>query len=340
MDTNEKKDRLQKQKDVVMSNSAANNIKKFLAKNSEICDKARNYYYDYEDNPERFHNMLDVVSDEQLQELLSNITILVLTANPIENGVFIHWLYDKSGTPIATFHVNGVYYHICNILNKTIVHVHQYRTGEEFTRCTLNKIRKVICPKYVFMLGICYGLGDMTLYPIGTVFASNSIKSYRINFREEFNTGDVIFQAEEEYYIQPNKVLIDFVQGCLMHKQTRSILPDLPNIIIARALVGQFLSSNCLMDHRIVKNAILEQVGTITKPLGGEMEGAGIIKSYLVEEEGFVNWMLIKSICDWGEKKNSLEEDPSENKKIKESLQAFAMSNTCGAFENILKDLH
>lgn len=327
---------LQRQKDDKESKNAAENIKSFIKKNDSICNMAREYYYDYKENYERFHELQQSDSEEQLQQYLNNTTVLVLTANPIENGVFIHWLYDKSGSPVVTFQINSIYYHICNILNTTIVHVHTYKTGEEPTRQTLNHVRRVFRPDYVFMLGICYGLSDMRRYPIGSVFASESIKSYRLNFREDFDSDDVRFQAEEEYSEKPNRSLIDLVRGCWMHRQTYSILPDLPCIQIARTEVGMFLSSNCLMDSRKVKNAVLQQVGTMTKPLGGEMEAAGILKSYLVEEDGFVNWMIIKSICDWGEKKNSVEKDPKKSEEIKDSLQAFAMSNTCGAFENIL----
>ena len=70
--------------------------------------------------------------------------------------------------------------------------------------------------------------------------------------------------------------------------------------------------------------------------LGGEMEGAGILKSYIVENEGFDKWIIIKSICDWGEKKNALSDDPVESERIKDSLQAFAMANSCGVFDELL----
>ena len=60
------------------------------------------------------------------------------------------------------------------------------------------------------------------------------------------------------------------------------------------------------------------------------------MKSYYVQEDGFKQWMIVKSICDWGEKKNALSPDKDTNSRIKDSIQAFAMTNTCGAFEEII----
>ena len=327
---------LQGQEDVKKIKNAVDNIKDFISNNDDICSRALNYYYDYNDNYEKYLDKPVRISAEQLKQYVNYSSVLVLTANPIENGVFLHWLYDKTRAPLITLQINGLYYHVCNTNSISIVHVHTNKTGEEFTRRTLNRVRRVFRPDYIFMLGICYGFTDMRRYPIGSVFASDSIRSYRLNFREKYGSDEVIFQAEEEYNKSPSEDLIQLIQGCLNHKQTRNILPNLPSVHIARTEVGKFLSSNCLMDSRKVKKAVLDQFGTMTKPLGGEMEGAGILKSYLVEEDGFVDWMVIKSICDWGEKKNSIVSDPIESERIKNSLQAFAMTNTCGAFENIL----
>ena len=101
--------------------------------------------------------------------------------------------------------------------------------------------------------------------------------------------------------------------------------------------MGRFLSSNSLVSSRKVKQAVMKQYASRKpKPLGGEMEGAGLLNSNMVEEDGFSNWLIIKSVCDWGEKKNMLDKDDAQKSdEIKDSLQAFAMSNTCGAFENI-----
>ena len=327
---------LQRQEDGKKQKNAVENIKDFISNNDDICNRALNYYNDYITNYERYLDKPVRISAEQLKQYIKNTSVLVLTATSIENGVFLHWLYDKSSAPLITLQIDGLYYHVCNTSTISIVHVHTEKTGEEFTRRTLNRVRRVFRPDYIFMLGICFGFTDMRRYPIGSVFASDSIRSYRLNFREEYGSDEVVFQAEEEYYKSPSDNLIQLIQGCWRHRQTRSILPNLPRVHIARTEVGKFLSSNCLMDSRKVKNAVLDQFGTMTKPLGGEMEGAGILKSYLVEEDGFADWMVIKSICDWGEKKNSIVSDPNESERIKKSLQAFAMSNTCGAFENIL----
>ena len=318
---------------------AAENIKAFLSDNKPFCDRALVYYNAYKTNVNKYVSRPHRVSADSFKNYLKPTNILVLTANPIEKGVFLHWMSDKMNAPLETLQINYHYYNIGYIDENLIVHANTGKTGEEYTRRALNNVRKIFTPDYMFMLGICYGLADMRKYPIGSVFASDDITAFRINFRDKADSDDITFEAEEESFKNksPDEDLVEAVKGCWTSMQTKSIFSDSNSIHIVRTEVGKFLSSNSLMDSRKVKAAVLEQCGASKpKPLGGEMEGAGILKSYFVEEDGFNKWMVIKSICDWGEKKNSIHSNPAESERIKDSLQAFAMSNTCGAFENIL----
>jgi len=109
-------------------------------------------------------------------------------------------------------------------------------------------------------------------------------------------------------------------------------------------MYGKIVSANSLMSCKIVKDAIIgklkKNVRGEKQLIGGEMEACGIFKSnYKTDDNSeFDRWIIIKSICDWGESKNSLVEDKNENSHIKDSLQAYAMMNSCKLFIFLTKN--
>lgn len=327
---------LQKQKERQAAEEASENITQFYNNWKEICDRAYMYYKEFEENVNDFIDKPIVKSKEDFVRLLSDTIVLVITANPIEEAVFLRWLNHTTGSILESYIIGSTAMVIGRIDEKTIIHIHPKRTGEEYTRVILNEVTKVFKPTYIFMLGICYGL-DMKRYKVGSVFASDSIITFRLNFRDEIGTNRTIYQAEDEYERSPDENLVNRIHFKLRYSDIYSILSDKNHPVIAKTRVGRFLSSNSLMSSKRVKTAIMEQYSVRKpEPLGGEMEGAGILKSYYVQEDGFKKWMIVKSICDWGEKKNALSPDKDTNSRIKDSIQAFAMTNTCGAFEEII----
>ena len=330
---------LQKQEEKKKAKDARDNIIHFYHDHEQICKKAYDYYKELDNQKEQYVDLNRcVISEEDFKDLLCPVIILVLTANPIEEAVFLHWLYDQTAKPIKGYMVNTLCLTIAQTdNNQTIVHANTQKTGEKETRIVLNKICKVIQPTYCFMLGICYGL-DMGKYSIGSVLISDSISSFRLNFRDELDSDETIFEAEDEYDEKPDSDLVRTLRQFFAYISVRSILSDDANPTTAQSAMGKFLSSNSLMSSKRVKQAVMKQYSSRKpKPLGGEMEGAGMLQSYLVEEKGFSNWIIMKSICDWVEKKNALDPVDSRNQLIKDSIQAFAMTNTCGAFSSIMR---
>ena len=331
---------LKREKEKQNSNKALDNIKKFYKDNEEICKEAYDYFQEFENNESEYILQPQFISQEEFKALLHPITILVITINPIENAVFLHWLKDRQKSPLVRYMVcrqSCIVSQLDN--NRTIIHVHPHTTGENETRRVLNRVNKFFTPSYLIMLGICYGF-NMESYSIGSVFLSDSIITFRLNFRDEINSDETRFEAEDEYDKAPDGNLIDAIKDYTVSMVVQSILNKRIISKTKKIEIGRFLSCNSLVSSRKVKQAVMDQYANRKpKPLGGEMEGAGILKSYMVEESNFTNWLILKSICDWGEKKNGLHPDPVINAEMKDSLQAFAMTNTCGAFEIISKVL-
>ena len=317
---------------------AAENIREFLSKNGPICSRALLYYEGFKKHRGQYVSFSVRGTADELKKALKQTTILVITANPIEEGVFLRWLAEKNGCPLSNIRIDG--YNYCFSTNyddtRTIIHVRTKKTGEEYARRLLNNARKVFRPNYILMLGICYGLSDMRKFPIGTVFLSDSITSFRLNFRDCVDSDEITFEAEDEFDEKLDEDFVSYANDRIINEQTFSIVSETDDPYIVRTEMGKFLSCNSLMDSSRVKRAVLEQYSKRKpKPLGGEMEGAGFFKSSFFEEDGFDKWMIIKSICDWGEKKNSIDPDPEKSERIKDSLQAFAMCNTCATFSRI-----
>ena len=328
------------------SESARENILEFYNNNKDICEEAYQYYKEYEGNITKYVNEpIHLTTDKFLQQLKSK-KILVLTANPIERGVLIHWLSEKKGSPLETYMVGRYSYNIYNGVNAyttepkeySIIHVSPGITGDDSTRRVINSTCKIFQPDCIISLGICYGF-NYNKYFIGHVFLSESLTVFRVNYRD--GVGEAIkLETETEFEKQPADNLVQSIRERIMYIMAQNFLSDEKQPIYAPMKLGKFLSINSLMSNKNAKQALLEQYGkTKPVPLGGEMEGPGILKSDIVQENGYSKWLIVKGICDWGEAKNDLDPDEHQSDEIKDSLQAFAMTNTCSVFDKILVDL-
>lgn len=337
---------LKKEESESKSKTALDNILQFYKENKAICDKAYQYYTKYNDDKSKYVNEPTRLTATAFQERIKGQKILILTANPIERGVLIHWLSEKSGAPLDSYIVNNYSYNVCDIVIQTtgktekfhIIHLDPGRTGEEFTRSAVNSACKLFQPNYIVALGVCYGFYSKK-YTIGNVFISDSVSVFRINFKDT-EDGTIGIEPECEFEKQPTHNLVQCINSRIMYTMIPNILSKKEKPVYAQPKLGKLLSINSLVSNATAKQALIKQYETIRpKPLGGEMEGAGILKSDIVQEDDFLNWLIVKSICDWGEMKNRLSSDTEENERIKDTIQAFAMTNTCSVFNTILVDL-
>lgn len=322
------------------SNDATENVLNFYNNNKIICDLAFDYYNNFENNKYLFVKEPRTITMSEFQNNLSEKNILVITVNSIERGIFLRWLSEKKHKPLDTLSIDGLSFNVYYLSDdKMIIHISPNDIGEEYTRRVINKICRLFRPDYICMLGVCYGF-DMNRYSIGTVFVSDSIQPFTINYRDDNCLDNVSYEIQEGLLGRPSEYIINLVNNRITYTMMYNILSVSDNPIVAKAYLGKILSNNSIMSSKIVKEAVMDSYRyRRPKPLGGEMEGYGILKSDIVLDNNFNNWIMIKSVCDWGEGKNLLSENVSINNRIKDSIQAFAMTNTCGVFENVCVDL-
>lgn len=312
--------------------AAIENVKKFYTENEDYIALCYKYYLQYELEKSNYIKSVQYDEKKFVKEIQGK-TILVLTANSIEEGVLLHGLADACKEKVSFYYLYDYAYHVCHINEYTIIHMHAVKTGEEATRRSINAARKMFKPKVIILLGICYGL-DYDNHELGTVLISSILKTYRLNFRDSDIGEETIFEAEEEEHKKPNSHLFSHVERIFSYRHIYSSISVKPNL---RKKVkwdtGIILSSNSLMSSKKVKTAILEAFGSAKpKPVGGEMEGGGLLKTKIVEEDNLDCWLVVKGISDWGEKKNSFSADPKISQYMKAGIQAMAMVHAWSMF--------
>ncbi|MCM1234636.1 MAG: hypothetical protein NC489_31425 [Ruminococcus flavefaciens] len=138
----------------------------------------------------------------------------------------------------------------------------------------------------------------------------------------------------EEFNEQPAKKIIDKLTQRLVYFQPENkLLNDSTNV---KTKFGTLISINSLVSNKKFKKELLNAYKIKPHPLGGEMEAKGLFKTNWFENQGKEKWLVIKSICDWGESKNLPGFEEQIKEKIKDSLQALAMSYTWVIFEMII----
>lgn len=331
---------LELQKINFQTESARENIVNFYNKNKNICDKALQYYNEFKKNQNVYICNPVRIKKELLGKIMHPKRILVITSNPIERGIFLRWLSEKNNGQLKTYLVNDNAYNIYHETNKiSIVHVHTFATGEEPTKQVLDDTCNIFKPTCICSLGICYGF-NMSRHTIGSVFLSEKTDLLRINFRDS-EEDDIVLEIRSILSGNSSYPLIRTLKSKLISTKSTSILSETQSPSNAVCEFGDFISANSLISNWKVKNTILALSGLNRhKLLGGEMEGGGILTSNIVQTKEYNKWIIIKSICDWGECKNEIiSNNPIYSKIIKDSLQAYAMSNSCGVFSNIIREM-
>ena len=279
--------------------SASKNVLQFYNDNKPYCEYALSYYEDYKSHKNNFVKAPESINEREFKSSkLSGSVILIITANPIEEGVLLHKLSEYYKMKIPSYFVHGRVYQVINQTKYTIIHSHANRTGDEFTRRAINYASKIFKIDYILLLGICYGI-NYQKQQLCSVIISNDVRGFRINFRDNDDTDNIEFEAESEFVETPNDTLIGVIDSLFNYYQPINDDFSSPNISVnVNIKTGKILSSNSLMSSKRVKDSIIASLGhDKPQPLAGEMEACGIFKSNIFFDEKFDKWLVIKSAC-------------------------------------------
>ncbi len=304
------------------------------------------------------------VSESDLNAMLEECSILILTANAVEQNILTQKLYNEmnarenSKQKLAEIYADGCVYQFATINNIKIVHMHPNSTSSfanggsaDTVRSALNRFR----PKLVVSLGVAFGI-DPAKQELGDVLLSSAIIPYDV-FNKDIN--GVIWLRNEDKYVTHEalnawNVLTRSPQFSLEKKASER------QSLINRKLhfrwqLGTMLSGGSVLSNKKRKDALLRAAKKLgeDKVIGGEMEGIGV---YSVCKKANVPCIIIKGICDWGADKNSWEqvikltnanysednvfsirENPATNDLIKDCIQAYATDHATEALFRLLR---
>lgn len=155
-------------------------------------------------------------------------------------------------------------------------------------------------PVAVIMVGIAFGI-DPVKQPIGTILVSNQLQQYDL---QRVNKDSSITLRGDKVTASPR--LLNWVSHTMAEWSTD----------VAGVEVGLMLSGDKLVDNQDYRDQI---VAAAPESIGGEMEGSGL---YVASQTSKVDWLLIKSVCDWAD----------GNKSSNKSANQFKAASSAAEF--------
>lgn len=169
------------------------------------------------------------------------------------------------------------------------------------------RIRKAIealSPADVIMAGIAFGINEQK-QAIGDVLVSESLRLYGLQRRGTDADGKLhIIPRGDRPAASPR--LVNWLRIANL-KWDRS-----------QTRFGVILTGEHLVDNIDYRGELLELE---EEAIGGEMEGAGL---YVACQNGKVDWILVKAICDWADGKKEVDR-AARQKKAADNAAAFVL---------------
>lgn len=226
------------------------------------------------------------ITRQQISVLSNEIDVVIITATEEELQAVIRFLedYPRRRSVLRAFVGPETYY---------IGKFGAYRTV--ITKCRMGSIgegsvilatvqaQNLWHPKAIIMIGIAFGK-EPGKQKIGDVLVASQIIPY-----EQQRVGEqLIFRSA----IPPsNTTLLNRFENAPTWHFAR------PDGKLCKLIVGPILSGEKLIDDPAFKVRLFQQ---FPHAIGGEMEGAGLC---VASGRVGVAWILVKSICDWGDGK-------------------------------------
>lgn len=335
----------------------------------ELCrfyDDSKEWIEDYSAYAIKFNTEMveRKLSFSDLDGMLEDYTVLILTANSIEQNILTCKLYYEMNADVANneklreIYADGCVYQFATIRNINIVHMHPNSTSSFTVGGSANAVRSALNrfrPKLVISLGVAFGI-DPKKQHLGDVLLSSAVIPYDI-FNKDTD-GDITLRSQDKFptheALNAWNVLIrtpDF----FLEEQELERQSLIKKELCFRWQFGTMLSGGSVLSNENKKQALLRAARKYGEEniIGGEMEGTGV---YFECRKPDIPCIVIKGICDWGAEKNSwntaiqiIKERQSEkgilqsseyaisNDFIKDCVQAYAMDHATEALLRLLR---
>lgn len=219
------------------------------------------------------------------EKIKSQHNLLLVTATKIEKETLHSFIKPVHGkNKIVKIPSGNQTYFIGTFGKYGVVHVNCDKMGATSPQASIATTIEAISfsqPTVVLMVGIAFGKGGKQ--KIGDILVSEAVLPYeveRVGKDENTNRGT----AGQACLVLLNRVknLTDW--NYMIGNRKPSVLP------------GLLLSGEKLVDNAEYKKKLLKAHPTA---IGGEMEGFGVYTA--CSSKLIPHWILVKSICDWGD---------------------------------------
>ncbi len=220
--------------------------------------------------------------------------ILIVTATRVESIAVMSAFKTicHSGPEPKT--IKNRVYHSLGLIEDASVFMVQSETGSIGPGGSVQTVQRgieALSPKAVVMTGIAFGV-DQNRQSIGDILVSKQIELYDLQRIGTTESGDIeIIPRGDRISASPG--LLNRFRGAVLYWHESS-----QKVSFGRILCGEKLVDN--IDFRDQLRKLYPET------IGGEMEGAGL---YVACQDAGVDWILVKSICDWADGKKGEDQE-------------------------------
>jgi nucleoside phosphorylase len=229
--------------------------------------------------------------------------IVLLTVNKHEQNELLSSLEDRSDRKLEPLQgeSNEIYLDAGEMNGQRVLVakslIGSTASGASFDTAT--NILADLSPQLIIAVGIAWGAKDKEGQQIGDILISTHLRD------------------SQHHKITPDGVIprgtIQAANGTVVKTFLQSATS-----LGKRASEGLMISIETLFDDEKERDKFLH--ADHDQPIGGEMEGSGLLMALRKVTDRRVDWLVVKAICDWGFKKN-------ENLALKEGYQRTAAKN-------------
>lgn len=178
---------------------------------------------------------------------------------------------------------------------------------------TVEKAIKAIKPQAIIAVGIAFGINEKK-QNIGDILVSSQLQLYD---PQRIGTYSILSKLGINLIVSVLEILGLNYKGIILRGDKPSASPSLENFFKifsqsawkkAKVTFGLILSGEKLIDNVDYRNQLRKLV---PECIGGEMEGAGL---YVSSQDNKVDWIVIKSICDWADGKKGVDKTMRQTK--------------------------
>ncbi len=218
-------------------------------------------------------------------------SILIVTVTKMEAQAILETFFQALGKESALQVIEDKTYYDLGVCGDVQVFMVQSEMGTATPGGALLTIREAIQklrPQAVIMCGIAFGL-NQDKQRLGDILIAKQIQYYEFQKTDrqqgQIPRGDRVTTSDR---------LLDRFRTADNFWQKKN-----------RTHFGLVLSGEKLVNDPDVRDSLLKKE---PEAIGGEMEGAGL---YAAADQAKVDWILVKSICDWGDGKKNSDVQPS-----------------------------